>query len=269
MPVIFNAAKNLLVTRTGENELLIETTLLTTDTEAIGWITTDVKGLIIKECCYAIYRAPYGETGTFEVPDLVGVEAYLNSGSDIKRVLGKPGMEVARDLIAECIRGAVQGESFFYQERGFANSLDYEAHWENIYQDSCLYYTDVKSHVDQKWLEYLGDGQRCHNLFNRSKNVTLSQVDDGRIINAYHIDTFHELGIKLFLDGQGRVREAAGNFLRAPHKKCWGNSVLPERFIGCHLSSMQKRDIAILAGGSPGCSHMVDLFYEAALAAGR
>jgi len=269
MQVTFNATKNLQVTRTGDNELLIETTLLTTDMEAAGWITTDIKGLIIKDCRYAIYRTTQGETGVFKVPDLIGVEAYLNAGADLKRVLGGVGMEIAYDLISECVRGAVQGETFFYQERGFASPDDYEAYWETLYADSCLYYSNVEQHPDQTWLEYVGDVQRSHNLFNRSKNVTLRQVDEGRVINAYYIDTFHELGLKLSLDVQGRVTEAIGNFLRAPHKKCWENSVLPEKFIGGHLSSMQKRDIAILAGGSQGCSHMVDLIYEAAKAAGR
>ncbi|MGE5380810.1 MAG: DUF2889 domain-containing protein [Methylocystaceae bacterium] len=269
MPNVYNSTISLQVTRTSDNELLAETTLLSTDTEAVGWIVTDIKELKIKDCHYALYRTGQGNTRIFSVPELQGAEAYFNAGSVLKQALGtEAGREIPRELISECIRGAIQAESFFFTERGYADAAAYDAYWDKMYKDSCRLYSHL-DRMDQPWMEYIGYTRRDYNLFNRIKSVVVYHEDYHDLIQANFIDSFHELGLKLRLDHDSLVIEAQGNFVRAPQEICYENSGHLKGFIGLNLAAMSKRDIAALAGGSEGCNHLVDLLYEAAKAAAR
>jgi len=265
MHVIYNSVMNLQAVRLNDNQLRAQTNLLTTDTEAVGWITTDIKGLIINDCQYAIYRSQKEAVGNYLVTELIGTEAYLNSGAELKKALGGPGLELARELISECVRGAVQAETFFFTERGFADAKTYDRFWEDMYQGSCRYYSNLEQ-IDVTWMDYVGYTDRSYNLFNRSKQVTVSETDSGLWVHASFIDSFHELALQIVMDSTGQVREAQGNFLRAPNRICWENSAHLENLVGHHLGTINKREIAAFAGGSQGCNHLVDLLFEAAKA---
>lgn len=266
MPVIYNSIMNVQVVRSATDEVRAETSLLATDSEAVGWLTADLPGLYIKECTYGIYRLADAQTGIFMVPELGGVEAYFDAGAMLKQAVGDAARGVAREVISECVRGVIQAETFFFTERGYANEKAYDAYWDEMYVNSCRYYSNLDKR-DQTFIEVVGYSERSHNLFNRSKQVTLAEVDQGYSITACFMDSFHELALQLKLNNAGLVTEASGNFLRAPGHICGENNQHLNKLKGICLSTMGKREVADLAGGSEGCSHLVELIYEAAKAA--
>ncbi len=83
-------------------------------------------------------RSPSGTVINEEFPELIGVEAYLNAGDHLKKLLTVKEQSMARDLLAECINGVVQSETFFFSERGFADAEAVLTHWDEIYVNSCF-----------------------------------------------------------------------------------------------------------------------------------
>lgn len=260
---VYHSTVFLTVNRLAGNELAAECTQISNDLEAVGRLITDVKNLKIKQAEWALYRHPDRKNGRWELPELKGVTAYLDAGPDLKRALGGAELEIARELIAEAVRGIVQAETFFFGERGFASAADYDAFWDNMYRNSCYYYSHLDE-VEKTWMDYVGPIERPYNLFNRSKTATVTREDGGVWrVTAVFIDSFHELGIEFLVDGHGLIQSARGDYTSAPSRICWRNTGHLEKFTGCSLTAFSKKDIALRAGGSEGCNHLVDIIYEA------
>lgn len=244
-----------------ENELLAECTQLSNDTEAVAWINADVRTLQINRSGWALYRSSKYPLGIFDLPQLIGVEAYITGGPALKECLSAAGQEIPRELIAECFRGVLQAETFFFMERGYESAKAYDDCCEQNSIGACRYY----SHLDQtekQWTEWVETTERSYNLFNRSKTVNLQQLPAGLQISAVFMDSFHHLGIFMELDQDGLVQKASANFINAPDKICYQNSAHLARFTGTKLAALTKKEIAALAGGAEGCNHLVDLIYE-------
>jgi len=247
------------------NNLQAECTLLSNDIEAVAWINADVPTLHIQRADWALYRSLDSNPGVFQLSELIGVKAYITGGPALKQRLGAPGQELPRELIAECFRGILQAETFFFMERGFQSARQYDERCEQYSLGSCRYY----SHLDQTekhWTEWVETTERSHNLFNRSKTVTIQQEQSDFIITSTFLDSFHHLSIAMELNEEGVVQKANGDYLSAPDKICHANTEHLPRFIGQKLAAMTKKEIAALAGGAEGCNHLVDLIYEAAQA---
>ncbi len=260
MSFIYHATTFLKVNRIGDT-LLADCTLLSNDTEAVAWIEADVQTLKISRAGWANYRSSSKETGIIDLPELIGIEAYITGGLALKKVLGGSGQEIPYELISECFRGVLQAETFFFMERGFQSAKQYDDFCEQNSIGACRFY----SHLDlteKQWTEWVDTTERSFNLFNRSKTVTIEQQQVNRTVTASFMDSFHHLGIQLEINQNGLVLSAHGNFINAPDPICYKNQEHLGKFIGMNLGQMSKKEIAVLAGGAEGCNHMVDLIYE-------
>lgn len=244
-----------------ENELQAECTQLSNDIEAVAWINVDVKTLQISRAGWALYRSPEHAAGIFDLPQLNGVEAYITGGPALKKRLGAPEQEIPRELIAECFRGVLQAETFFFMERGFQSAKQYDDFCEQNSIGACRYYSHLEQ-TEKQWTEWVETTERSYNLFNRSKTVDLQQQQSDLQITACFMDSFHHLSILIVVNKDGVIQKAQADFITAPDKICFQNSEHLAKFIGIKLSTLTKKDIAVLAGGAEGCNHLVDLIYE-------
>lgn len=260
MSSVYHSTLTLKVNRVSHGELLAECSFLSTDREAYTWMRTDVAKLQIQDAGWAVYRSPQETAALQHLPQLVGIEAYLDSGPQLKNALGTGTPELIRELLSECIRGLIQSETFFYAERGFVDPAQYDTFWDKLYVNSCHYYSHLDQ-IDRPWMEYAGgDIQRQGNLFNRSQGVSIyEETPSGFRIDGVFIDSFHELNVRLMVDNSGVANQATADYRRAPDKICWNNSRHLEKMVGRCLPQLNKKDIAVLAGGPEGCNHLVDL----------
>lgn len=71
------------------------------------------------------------------VPELYGIEAYLETGRQLRQALEGRYDKRASELFAETVRGIIQAETFLYRERGYASPAEYSKYWETMYAGSC------------------------------------------------------------------------------------------------------------------------------------
>ena len=244
-------------------ELLAEAFLLSTDFEAAGRLQVDLKSFLIREAAWNIYRSPGGNLdGGGEVPELRGVEAYFNAGGALRRAVGGAGGGWPRELLAECVRGIIQAETYIFVERGYPTAEAYEKYWEEAYLNSCRYYSNL-DRVTTSWFGHVGNHDRQGCLYSRCKSCAVYRRPAGGLAAAGSFsDSFHELGVNLTLDEEGIVTAARGNFLRAPDRVCFENAGHLDYLSGKQIAVMNKKVVAEGIGGPQGCNHLVDLVYD-------
>lgn len=197
-----------------------------------------------------------------DIPQICGIEAYLNSGPAIRDALAHLD-HLPRELFAETIRGIIQAETFLYKERGFASASEYNEHWNKTFADSCRYYSNL-DRITQRWVDYV-DYIRTGNLFNRFKTQSVYAINDegGYFIIATFCDSFHELSIEIETDSSLVITKANGTLLRAPDNVCREATVLLQQLPGHGTASLNKKKIAALLGKGDGCVHIIDTVYDA------
>jgi hypothetical protein len=173
MSLLFHATNFVKVNRHGDT-VTAECTLLSNAVEAVAWVDASVQTLQISRAGWANYRSSAGETGVFDLPALIGVEAYITGGPALRKVLGGPGLELPYDLISECFRGVLQAETYFFLERGFVSAKQYDDFCEQHSIGACRFYSHLEE-TELQWTEWLGSTERDYNLFNRCKTVSITQ----------------------------------------------------------------------------------------------
>lgn len=243
--------------------MLAESTLISTGIEAVGQLVVDVKSFEIKKARWEICRSPGGSlNGGKELPELNGVEAYFSAGAVLRRVVGEAAGGLPRELLAECVKGLIQAETFIYRDRGFPSATAYDEYWDKMYLNACRYYSNLER-VTCTWMGYVVNHQREGNLFNRFLGCRVYRQDEGKITASGHFsDSFHELGVLADLDGKGEVARSTGSFQRAPDPVCFECSQHARNLIGKKIAQLTKKEIGTLVGGSQGCNHMVDVVFE-------
>jgi hypothetical protein len=225
--------------------LLAESTFISTNFEAVGQLVIDLKSFGIKKARWDIYRSPGGSmNGSKELPELIGVEAYFNAGGSLRRVAGEEAGGLPRELLAECVKGIIQAETFVFDARGYPSPGAYEDYWDKIYLNACRYFSNLE-HIVSRWFDYVGYYKRERNLFNRYMSCRVCRQD--------------ELGVQADLNGEGIVVACAGNFLRAPDQICFENREHLIKLAGKKIACMEKKEIGELLGGPQGCNHLVDI----------
>lgn len=248
-------------------ELLAECFYLGTDIEAVGKLQVDAKSFSIRGARWDIYRSPGGSlNGGRDLPELLGVEAYFNSGGDLRRAAGGEGGGLPRELLAECVRGIIQAETFIFNERGYPTARAYEESWKKMYSDSCRYYSNL-DRVTRSWFDHVGGLLRSGCLYNRCKSCSVRRLPEGGLTAAGSFsDSFHELGVHLSLTGEGVATTCTGNFLRAPDRVCFENAGHLDYLVGKKIAALNKKMVAAGLGGPQGCNHLVDIVYDIARA---
>lgn len=245
-----------------EHELLATSIFLSTSFEAVGQLVTDLESFRIRKARWDIYRSPDGRlNGGKELPELNGVEAYFSAGKALRRVVGEEAGGLPRELLAECVKGMIQAETYLYDARGYPTREAYDEYWDQAYLNACRYYSNLER-VVRRWTEHVGNFNRKGTLFNRVKNCRVSRRSD-RIFMASgsFSDSFHELGVYAELDGEGMIRYCTGNFLRAPDQVCYESKEHLLNLVGKKITTLNKKEIGELVGGPQGCDHLFDIVY--------
>jgi len=246
--------------------VLAETFLNGTDIEAAGRLTVNVQTFAIKEAVWEVYRSPGGRfNGCKAVPALKGAVAYFNIGKELRRAVGDEAGGMAGEMLAECVRGMIQAETFLYRERGFETVDDYGRYWERHYLNSCRYYSNL-DRVTRLWSEYVSNYWRGANFFNRSKSCSVFSGPEGFNTVGNLSDSFHEMAAVIDFDAAGRVAGCRGGFLRAPDRVCFACGSLLPGLKGLALPHCGKKQIGKVIGGGQGCDHLVDLVSDLAKA---
>lgn len=255
----------LTVTRDGDY-LKAQCTRLSNREEAVAWLKCQVSDLLICDAGFARYRSPQAAVGYYPLPQAAGIKAHLQAGPALKQSLGEQYQGLCALLLSECIRGVVQAETFLYRERGFGTAAGYDAYWEQMYLNSCRYYSNL-DRIKNSWMEYVEDKERHQHLFHRSHTISVLQEDEELGFIGVFMDSFHEIHIELNLAMDGVINEISGRVVRAPDAVCYENSAHIAGFRGRNLLHLSKKDIAGVAGGPQGCNHLVDLLHDISAAA--
>ena len=254
------------VNNTDGGDLLAETTLVGTKLEAAGRLVTDRSTFIIKDAGWEINRSPGGSlNGSGILPGLKGEVAYFDSGAALRREAAGIAGGLARELLAECVRGIIQAETFLYHDRGYPTAEAYGEYWEKFYLDSCRYYSNLQR-ITRRWPEYVGGYYTGNKLFARGKNCSIFRVAGGYTAAGVFSDSFHEIALNMSLNDEGMVTACRGNFLRAPDPVCFENTASLPVLEGTFLGNTSKKLIAEGIGGPTGCDQLVDMVYALAKA---
>jgi len=243
-------------------KLLAQTILLSSGYEAVAslWVAAD--SFVISEACWEIHRSPGGRlNGGRRVAELAGQEAYFRIGPSL-RAVGREDGELPRELLADCVKGIIQAETYLFGERGFATAEDYEDFWRDNYRNACRRYGDVEG-SGQSWFEFIGarisDGD-C--LFNRCKTATIHLLaDKAATASGSFIDSFHELSLAVTTDN-GFITACSADLIRVPHAVCRETVTHLTALRGKPVGDITSKAAAECAGGPMGCNHLVDLLYH-------
>lgn len=264
MEYVFQKSWFCSVTALDGGELLAETSLVGTDIEASGRLVVERSTFIVIDAGWEVTRSPEGSlNGSGVLPGLKGVTAYFNSGGDLRHEAGDIAGGLVRELLAECVRGIIQAETFLYRERGYLTPEAYGEYWETSYLNSCRYYSNLHR-ISRRWSEYVNSYYTGKKLFNRFKSCSIVRSAGGFSIAGIFNDSFHEMGICVNLNDQGMVLDCRGNFLRAPDSVCFENAARLERLKGTFLPDFNKKEVISKIGGPSGCDHLADLVYDLA-----
>lgn len=264
MRAVYQATYSCTVERKG-TELLTKCAFISTDYEASAQITVNINDFKINHAGWDIFRTPAGYTViSREIPELIGIEAYFYSGSQIRQAVGEEMSGIPLELIIECIRGVGQAEAFIIPERGFPSLKKFDEYCHEIGLNSCHYYSNL-DRIAMTWTEYMGEhsNSRDKELFYRHKNYCIFMQSDGSLLTiADFIDTFHEIALVTTLSREGLISECSGSFLRGPDRICYETLELLSNLRGKDLPAATKKEITNWVGGPSGCTHLYEMIWD-------
>ena len=192
METIWQSNVAITVNRINEREIKARCFFVSTGYEAVAQLTAAVDTFTVTAADWDIYRSPAsGLNGRGEAAALVGTEAYLQAAGALKAVAAAAG-ELPKQLLADCVKGIIQAETYLYRERGFPTAEAYEAYWKTQYLNSCRAYSNL-DRVTHSWSTHIATRGWGNCLFNRIKTAVVTRGDDGRLrISGSFTDSFHE-----------------------------------------------------------------------------
>lgn len=257
MPIVYNSSFVTTVHRLHADEILSRSHLLASDCEAAATIRARTDTFAVNTARWDVLRSPGGKrNGGRDVVELKGAEAYLGAGRALRAATKADG-ELPRRLLAECVKGVIQAETYLFRERGFADSDTYELNWKENYTGACRLYSN-REYIGRSWFEHVADRAWSDNLFIRCKSGSVTEVDKGLMLSGCFSDAFHELGVSISLNG-GVIAAAEGNFLRAPDPVCRQTPAVLTALVGQRITDLSREAIGSRIGGTRGCSHLADL----------
>jgi len=258
MQAIYHSNVFTTVNRVSETQILAQCVLLSTDIEAVGRMTASPSTFRVEEASWEIYRSPGSSlNGSGVAAELTGVEAYRGAGGALGNVARTAG-EVPRQLLADCVKGIIQSETYLFRDRGFATAEDYQAFWKEKYEGSCRLYSNLER-VTSEWYEHVADRMWGPLLFSRCKTAIISRDGTGSLLAiASFIDSFHEISVRMETTGDV-ISVCSGKFLRAPDNVCRENESRMATLEGRNITELTKKDLTKQVGGSQGCDHVADV----------
>ena len=250
------------VDRLGAESLDARAAFISTGLECAAGLRVNKFSFKIEKARWEVFRSPAGPLSA-DITGLVGVEAYLGSGGDLRRVMLKDYGEMALSLISEAVRGVIQAETFLYRERGYQDGKSYDDFWNSMYLNTCRYYSNL-DRITVPWESHVAGQQRYGCLFNRFKTISLARDGEELLATGSLADSFHEVGLRLTLDRSSSVTSARLSLLRGPDPVCFESDRFSPNLQGLKLPALSKKDLAAALGGSQGCVHMIDLCHDLA-----
>ncbi|WP_156896785.1 DUF2889 domain-containing protein [Desulfovirgula thermocuniculi] len=265
MEAIFNRQWTCVVKRLS-GVLEAETHYLDTAREMSVRLTVEPRTFAILKATSETCRSPEGRERcrAREIPELAGVTAYFEASKELHRVRWESELE--RLLIAESIRGVIQAETFLLPERGFASAKAYDEYWEQMYRNSCRYYSNLER-VRRRWMEHVAEQERFGLLYARHYALSVYGAGGGSsrlLLTGAFGDSFHELNLVLEVAWPGgSVVSASARMLRGPDEVCREGMELASGLVSRQLTALRgKKEVAALLGGQNGCVHLIDLAYN-------
>lgn len=199
-----------------------------------------------------------------EIPELAGIPAYFEAGRELQRVRWESELE--RLLLAECVRSVIQAETFLLPERGFNSAEAYDEYWEQMYRNSCRYYSHL-DRVRRRWMEHVAEQERFSLLYVRHCTLSVYRGgggSSGLLLTGAFGDSFHELNLVLEVARPGgSVVSASACMLRGPDEVCREAMELATGLVSGQIAALKsKKEVAALLGGQDGCVHLIDLAYN-------
>lgn len=251
----YNSTRNTTVNRLTSGALHSQCSFLSTLEESSAWITVNPNDFRIQQAAMETYHSLHGEPGYREFPELVGMEAYMQAGSQLKVILGPEQQEV-RELFTECIKGVIQSEPYLWIERDFQDQSAWLDHWYAVNDKTCYTFSHPAD-VTEDWIV----APRSYNLFNRSYVVHIQQGESRNVAKGVFVDPWHEISVCLVLDHQNVIVEASSAQIRVPAKICDKAAGNMQNLVGCNAFGLSKKDVAASVGGPEGCTHLLEIVY--------
>ncbi len=251
--------------RQENDRLLVESVYCGSDREACARMRVDPYSFAVLEAWWESYRTPREKNYKLinVTESLNGTEAYFGCGPALRDALKPLQDPYAVDLFAEGVRGIIQAETFLYKKRGFSSSDEYDNYWEEMFLNSCRYYSNLER-VQVKWFEHVGYTEREGNLYNKMKSQTVFDSGDKYVIIGELNDSFHGVAVDLEVSKEsGRITKAAGDILRAPDEVCSESVVFLQEVEEKNLHGFKKKEIAEILGKGEGCVHLIDIVSDA------
>ena len=253
----YHSILSTMVKKRTSHTVTAETVLISTGYEATGTAIADAGSFSIQDGLWHVYRSPGSAyNSSNQAAELIGVEASLSSGPALRAVEAVHG-SLPRQLMAECIQGIIQSETYLYRYRGFATMKEYEHYWNTQNAGICWLYSNM-GRKTVAWSEHTKDRHPGDCLFNRSKNVIVCGTEGEYGVEGVFIDSFHELRVS-FTTARGIITKASGSFQRSPDPVCREAADLVSRLENTDLAALSRQRIGQLVGGSQGCAHLADL----------
>ncbi|GAB6172094.1 hypothetical protein JCM15765_15720 [Paradesulfitobacterium aromaticivorans] len=267
MKLVYQRFWNHSVTRVNTRELLVVTTYLDTQSEYRVGLRVGVGDLVILGGEIECYRQQ-GEhliKPRIIKPNLQGIQAYFGSGRQVKEAL--KGDQVLVELVLENIMAVIQAEAYLYKDRGFPTPEAYDDYWNQNFQGSCKYYSNLDL-VNTRFMEHIEPKERTDSLFTRFRNTAVYQTQPERWqITVNFNDSFHEMILNLSCRGEDfQVTEIEGTILRCPDRICKQAVSNLQDMEGASLAGAKEKDILKATGGGEGCTHLGFMAVDAAKA---
>ena len=246
--------------RSEKEYMIADATYSGTDGEYSARLQVNPRTFIVLGAQWEVYRTAEGVVNKIvDLTQLQGLEAYFNVGRALREALASLQESYAAPLFADTVRAVIQAETYLYGERGFSSPDDYENYWDNNFQNTCRYYSNIER-VQRRWYEHVGNANRPGNQFNRMKSQFLYGTSGGYRLVGHLNDSFHGVASELELAEDGStVLKSRGDLLRAPDLVCNESTRYMQNMEGKPLGELNKRAIAELLGSSAGCVHLFEI----------
>lgn len=253
----YHGTLSIAVRKLDESQVEVQCVLLSTGYEAVATLRVDAGSFQVQSAVWQVHRSPESQqNGGGEAHELVGVEAYFKAGPALKAV-GKAHGDLPRQLMAECVKGMIQAETYLFKERGYSTLQEYDDDYVKMSLDTCYLYSNMKRKT-MPWLVYIANRDVGDCLFNRTKTISIHYENAVARAEGFFIDCFHELHITLEADA-GLVKKVDGEFVRVPDPICPEVALLLKGFENKLVVDLTKSEVGKGCGGGPGCAHLSDL----------
>jgi len=218
--------------------------------------------LLIKRAVLEVHRGQPGAPASATLSSLEGVTAHFGCGQQLRQALAdNPDL---LDMAAQAVSAVIQAEAFFYQERGFASEVIYDDYWDEVYKNTCVYYSNL-DRVEQRFNEYIKEQRRGLNLFHRYLLTAVEETAGASLnIRGHLMDSYHEMALTLKLNPAYQVSEASATMLRCPAPVCREALTMVDTIKGTPLTTANRKRYNSTLGGASGCTHIGHLVLEAA-----